>query len=160
MATRNSIPLLRLTREHRPELRVVAVGVVEEDEDEIIACAEAGVAGYHLRADSLDDLFAVIQKVLQGEFVCSPGISAVLIRRVSALAAQTRPPAPQLALTNREVEILRMLERGLSNRDIAGQLSIAVHTVKNHVHSVLRKLGVRTRHQAAALSRTLDYEVY
>ena len=155
VATRDNLTLLHLARERRPEAMVIAVGVEEEDEDEIIACAEGGVAGYHLRSDSLADLFDVIQQVNRGEFVCSPKVSAILLRRVSTLAAQSKPVARRGTLTNREVEILRMLEMGLSNRDIARQLSIAVHTVKNHVHSVLRKLGVSTRHQAAALSRDL-----
>ena len=60
----------------------------------------------------------------------------MLVRRLSALAARRQPAATELVLTPREVQILRMLEMGLSNRNIADQLGIAIHTVKNHVHSV------------------------
>lgn len=81
----------------------------------------------------------------------------MLLRRLSALAAQRQPAAKELVLTAREAQVLRMLEMGLSNRNIADHLGIAIHTVKNHVHSVLTKLGVRTRAEAAALARTIRY---
>jgi DNA-binding CsgD family transcriptional regulator len=81
----------------------------------------------------------------------------MLLRRLSALAARRQPVAKELVLTAREAQILRMLEMGLSNRNIADHLGIAIHTVKNHVHSVLTKLGVSTRAEAAALARTVRY---
>ncbi|WP_083453138.1 response regulator transcription factor [Mycolicibacterium goodii] len=154
MATRNSAMLLRQALQRSPHVRVIVMGLSEDDESEIVACAEAGVAGYHLRSDSLKDLLVLIHKVAAGESLCSPRVSAILLRRLSALASQRQPAAKELVLTSREIQILRLLEMGLSNRDIAEQLCIAVHTVKNHVHSLLAKLGVSTRAQAAALART------
>lgn len=158
MATRDSAGLLRSALNLGPHVRVVALGVFEDDESEIVACAEAGVAGYHLRTESLEDLLVLIHKVAAGESHCSPRVSAVLLRRLSSLASQRQPVPKELALTDREAQILGMLKLGLSNRDIAEQLCIAVHTVKNHVHSLLSKLGVSTRAQAAALARTIEYE--
>jgi DNA-binding NarL/FixJ family response regulator len=108
-----------------------------------------------MRTDSLEDLLVLIRKVAAGESSCPPRVSAILLRRLSALASQRQPPVRELALTAREIQILRMLELGRSNRDIAAQLAIAVHTVKNHVHSLLTKLGVSTRAEAAAVSRTI-----
>lgn len=96
----------------------------------------------------------MIHKVAAGESLCSPRVSAILLRRLSTLASQRQPVHKELVLTSREIQILRLLEMGLSNRDIAEQLCIAVHTVKNHVHSLLAKLGVSTRAQAAALARS------
>jgi DNA-binding NarL/FixJ family response regulator len=156
-ATRDSAILLRRALEMSPHARVIALGLSEEDESEIVACAEAGVAGYHTRTQSLEDLLLLIRRVAAGESFCSPRVSAILLRRLSALASQRQPVGEELVLTAREAQILRMLELGLSNREIAGQLCIAVHTVKNHVHSLLTKLGVSTRAQAAALSRTMRY---
>ena len=156
-ATRDSAMLLREALEMNPSARVIALGMSEDDESQIVACAEAGVAGYHMRSQSLEDLLLLMRKVAAGESLCSPRVSAILLRRLSALASQRQPVAEELVLTAREVQILGMLELGLSNRDIAGQLCIAVHTVKNHVHSLLTKLGVSTRAQAAALSRTIQY---
>jgi DNA-binding NarL/FixJ family response regulator len=155
LATRESGLLLRAAMDISPKVRVIVLGASEDNEPEIIACAEAGVAGYHMRTDSLEDLLVLIRMVASGETSCSPEVSAILLRRLSALASQRQPAAKELALTTREAQILRMLELGRSNQDIATQLSIAVHTVKNHVHSLLSKLGVSTRAEAAALSRTI-----
>lgn len=155
MGTRESISLVRVVREMCPSAKVVVVGVTEDDESAIVAWAEAGVAGYHLRSESLDDLRRLIDKVVRGDFSCSPKVSAILLKRFSALASQRTSESRELVLTAREVEILKLLEMGLSNRDIADELCIAVHTVKNHVHAVLSKLGVSTRAQAAAYARSL-----
>jgi DNA-binding NarL/FixJ family response regulator len=153
--TRGSALLLRAAMDISPGVRVIVLGASEDNESEIVACAEAGVAGYHMRTDSLEDLLVLIRKVAGGETLCSPRVSAILLRRLSALGSQRQPAAKELALTTREIQILRMLELGRSNQEIAMQLSIAVHTVKNHVHSLLTKLGVSTRAEAAALSRTI-----
>lgn len=154
MGSRESLALLDFLRREYPEARVIVMGISEDDELQVIACAEAGVAGYHMRTESLDDLLTLIRSVAAGGAVCSPEISAILLRRLSDLAARRHDPAEWL-LTAREAEILHLLESGLSNRDIATELCIAVHTVKNHVHSLLNKLGVRTRAQAAALSGSM-----
>ncbi|WP_308204736.1 response regulator transcription factor [Mycolicibacterium flavescens] len=155
VATRNSAVLLRRMFSSAPGAQVIAMGMSEDDEPEIVACAEAGVAGYHLRNESLEDLLILIRKVAAGESACSPAVSAILLRRLSALAAQRQGGAEELVLTSRETQILRMLEAGASNREIAETLCIAVHTVKNHVHNLLTKLGVSSRAQAAAISRTI-----
>lgn len=153
--TRDSAMLLRQALKLSQQVRVVVLGVSEDDESEIVGYAEAGVAGYHLRSESLEDLLVLIHNVAAGGSMCSPRVAAILLRRLSALAAQPRPAMPELVLTAREIQILRMLEMGMTNRDIADQLRIAVHTVKNHVHSLLTKLGVRTRVQAAARARAI-----
>lgn len=147
--------LLRATAGMGPRVPVVVLGVTADDEDAVISCAEAGVAGYHMRSDSLTDLLALINVVVDGGISCPPQISAMLLRQVSTVAARHRPAPRDPGLTTREIQILRMLELGRSNQDIATALSIAVHTVKNHVHSLLTKLGVNTRTEAAALAHTL-----
>ncbi|TFV59936.1 response regulator transcription factor [Mycobacterium sp. PS03-16] len=153
MGSREKTNLVRLVREACPDTKVIVVGISEDDEPDIVACAEAGVDGYHLRAESLEDLFALMARVARGESSCSPKVSAILLRRLSALAAQRKPETKELVLTAREIQILRLLESGFSNRDIADHLCIALHTVKNHVHSLLGKLGVSTRAEAAAYVR-------
>lgn len=153
MTTRESTALLRAIRRVCPETAVIAVCVAEDDEAAIIECAESGVLGYHLRHQSVEELHAVIADVVEGRSSCAPLISSVLMRHLSSMASRpSRGREPDL--TAREAEILRMLEVGMTNRDIADQLCIALHTVKNHVHSVLNKLAVRSRAEAAAYSRT------
>jgi DNA-binding NarL/FixJ family response regulator len=152
IATFDSELLLDAASTTFPNARLIVLGVSEDDESTIVACAEAGVTGYHTRNQSLEDLLVLMGRVAANESFCSPRVSAVLLRRLSALASARAPASKELVLTTREAQILQMLRVGMSNRDIATQLSIAVHTVKNHVHSLLSKLGVTTRGEAAAYS--------
>lgn len=132
--------------------RVVVLGV-RETEAEVVSCAEAGSAGYVLRGDSLESLCSVVQAVARDETICSPKTTAVLLRRVAALASERRSHNGLDLLTARECEILDLIEQGMANRDIASLLHIEVRTVKNHVHAILGKLGVQRRGQAAARAR-------
>jgi DNA-binding NarL/FixJ family response regulator len=154
LASVKSRSLVRAIQERNPHTRLIVLGINEEDEEEILQCAEAGVSGFLTRSDSLPHLLELIRKVTGGETLCSPRMAAVLLRLLADLAA-ARHPAPRLStLTDREKQILRLLELGCTNRAIAAELSIEVFTVKNHVHSVLTKLGVRRRGEAAAAART------
>jgi DNA-binding NarL/FixJ family response regulator len=129
-----------------------AIGA-SEHEDEVIACAEAGVSGYLTRAGSLADLHAMVKGAARGESLFSPRVAATLLRRVTSLAAERRSWIGPARLTARELEILGLIDQGLSNKEIAQGLSIEVRTVKNHVHSILDKLQVRRRGEAAARMR-------
>jgi DNA-binding NarL/FixJ family response regulator len=152
IATPDSAALLRTALATDPGARVVVLGVSDDDDDGVIQCAEAGAAGYHTRTQSFEDLLEVMGTVAAGEPSCPARVSSILLRRLAALGSQRQPEVQELTLTAREVQIFEMLKLGLSNREIATQLCIAVHTVKNHVHSLLTKLGVRTRNEAAALA--------
>jgi DNA-binding NarL/FixJ family response regulator len=158
MAIRGVGLLVRAALEIKSDVRIIVLGASEDADSDIIACAEAGVAAYHMRTNTLDELISLIDDVAAGQTLCPPEITAALLRRFSALGAQKPPPPKELVLTARETQILRMLELGRSNREIARYLDIAVHTVKNHVHSLLTKLGVSTRVEAAALARTIRTE--
>lgn len=133
------------------ETRVVALGV-RGMPDEVIALAEAGVAGYVTRDDPFERLVEVILSVARGEMPCSPQVSWHLMRRVARLAADVHD-APLARLTLREHEILRLIEEGLQNKEIASRLSIQLATVKNHVGNILEKLEARSRGEAAAVMR-------
>lgn len=153
MSAHGSLLLLRAAMDLRPSLRVIALGVSVDDEAEILASAEAGVAGYHMRSDSLDDLLALISEVAAGQSSCPPVVSAMVLRHMRSAAAEPTRSFSSVALTTREAQVLSMLEQGLSNQEIAAILRIALHTVKNHVHNVLTKLDVSTRAEAAAIVR-------
>ena len=152
MATSESLLILRAIVEVTPMAKVVVLGV-SEGEDEVVACAEAGAAGYLLRDGSVADLVAAIQSVASGETLCSPRIAATLLRRVAVLAAERQSLATLAHLTRRETEIVELIDQGLSNKEIARRLTIEVRTVKNHVHNVLEKLQVHRRGEAAARIR-------
>ena len=98
----------------------------------------------------MDDLVAVVESVARGECLLSPDIAAKLFRRVATLAREPRLEPIQETLTARELDVLRLIDEGLSNKEIATALSIELPTVKNHVHSILEKLDVRRRTAAAA----------
>jgi DNA-binding NarL/FixJ family response regulator len=133
------------------ETRLIALGVREVESD-VVEAAEAGVSGYVGRDASLQELVDAVECTARGESPCPPQIAALLIGRIAAAA---RGPAPDLAskLTPREAEIVELIDEGLSNKQIAGRLSIEPATVKNHVHNILEKLDVTRRGEAAAALR-------
>jgi two-component system, NarL family, nitrate/nitrite response regulator NarL len=136
----------------RMRVKVVAFSVADT-EDEVCECAEAGIAGYVARNGSKDDLIAAVENAVRGEVLCSPRVAASLFRRLAAHIQTTRQQPPEAALTSREQKIIELIDRGLSNKEIARQLKISLPTVKNHVHNILEKLQVRRRGAAAALLR-------
>jgi DNA-binding NarL/FixJ family response regulator len=135
---------------HWPGVRVVALGV--EQGLEVVPWAEAGAQGFVGRDASMDALGRVVDAAAEGELLCTPGVAAALCRRLAALAQLTRD-RPEAGLTFREREIARLMEQGLTNKEIAARLCIQSATVKNHVHSILAKLGARRRGEAAARMR-------
>jgi DNA-binding NarL/FixJ family response regulator len=143
-----------------PDAVVAARGIVKivafsvsETEDEICACAEAGIAGYVSRNGSKEDLVTAVESAIRGEVVCSPRVAASLFRRLAVRMRTTGPPGPEATLTGREHDIVALLDGGLSNKEIAQRLKLSTATVKNHVHNILDKLQVRRRGAAAAVMR-------
>lgn len=149
VATTDGLAAIRGVVESVPNARVVAVASPETESD-VIAYAEAGASGYVPRNGGLADLRAVIASTARGEALISPRVTAGLLRRLADLASSDWQLAPAGRLTPREAEILELIDEGLSNKQIARRLSIAVSTVKNHVHSILDKLQVERRGEAVA----------
>ncbi|MEV6871445.1 response regulator transcription factor [Amycolatopsis sp. NPDC051128] len=132
-------------------LPCVVLGIPDRAAD-VVAYAEAGIAGYVTNDHSFTDLLGTLRAATRGEFSCGAGVAAGLVGRLAALAAERRVQAVP-ALTHRELEILALIESGCPNKEIARLLHIQLTTVKNHVHNVLEKLGVRGRDEAAAVAR-------
>jgi DNA-binding NarL/FixJ family response regulator len=153
MATAGSLDLVRRLAGTIPRMRVVAFAV-EETEHDVLLCAEAGAAAYVPPDGTLDDLVNTIGSVARGELLCSPRIAATLFRALRVQTPEASVDRLALTLTAREREIAPLLERGLSNKEIAAQLNIEVATVKNHVHNLLEKLQVSSRGEAAARLRS------
>ena len=152
MAMHESFEIVHELRGAVPDTRVLALTIPEAD-GAVIACAEAGVAGFVTREASLSDLVDAISSAARGEACMSPRAAAALLRRVSALAAD-RPPVPTRGeLTAREREIVELVAVGLSNKAIAARLHVELATVKNHVHNILDKLQVHRRGEIAASMR-------
>ncbi|HEX4914312.1 MAG TPA: response regulator transcription factor [Vicinamibacterales bacterium] len=149
MATRNSLAVVRTIRQDLPSAHIIGFGV-DEVEGEVLACAEAGLSGYVTSDASLDELVAGIESACRGELLCTPKMAATLFRTLEQRRRDEVSQPKSVILTAREREVLRLVDEGLSNKEISARLSIEVSTVKNHVHNLLDKLQVTSRLQAAA----------
>jgi two-component system, NarL family, nitrate/nitrite response regulator NarL len=127
--------------------RVVAIGI-REVESEVLACAAAGVDGYVPLDAAAEDVAAVLASVMRRELVCSPKVAASLYKSAALLGAVSAE-----RLTQRELEVVDLMNAGLSNKEIARRLGIGATTAKNHVQNILQKLQVHRRGQAAAKLR-------
>jgi two-component system nitrate/nitrite response regulator NarL len=148
MATTGSLQLVGSIRALKSTPKVVALAV-PDTEDEVLACAAAGVSGYVTREDSLETMVAAIKAVARGGLLCTPRMAAVLFDRVGALTMD-RIQLGTDELTPREREVLWLIGDGFSNKEIAQRLCIELPTVKNHVHNILEKLRVHRRADAVA----------
>jgi DNA-binding NarL/FixJ family response regulator len=137
-----------------PITKIIAFAVSEVD-DVVLACADAGIAGYVAPDGSASDLISAVEFALRDELYCSPRIAHLLSRRIGALSARIAgSPEPQ-TLTRRERQILDLVGEGKSNKEIGRALRISNATVKNHVHNILEKLQVHRRGEAAAWLRAV-----
>lgn len=139
----------RLTPE--ASVRGIIAFAVSNDVASQVALAECGVRGYVSHDASMEELFAATRAALRGELHCTPTLAAALARRLAAV--RTGRLDRVTALSHRERDIVRLVDDGLSNKEIALRLHIELATVKNHVHHILRKLGVQRRGEAAAVLR-------
>lgn len=141
---------LQITREIRkavPGIKVVMIGM-DADEKGFLRAVGDGVVGYLLKEASASEIADAVHAVANNDAVCPPSLCRALFDYVaSPQAAQVAPLQIRhdLGLTRRELQLVQMLARGLTNKEIAAQLNLSENTIKNHVHRMLRKLGARDR---------------
>jgi DNA-binding NarL/FixJ family response regulator len=143
----------RIKRE-LPSVSIIVLAV-QEDEDALFDAIKAGAAAFILKDISPDDLVNVIRRVANGEYLINdkvfsqPAVASRVLKEFRELAIYGQEAAPIFApLSPREVEILDNIAQGMTNKQVAYQLSISEQTVKNHMSSILRKLSVNDRTQA------------
>ncbi|MGH9069084.1 MAG: response regulator [Acidimicrobiales bacterium] len=143
----NGIEAARTISETAPATKILML-TVSDDEDDLYEAVKAGACGYLLKEISVEEVAAAVRAVVRGQSLISPSMASKLLTEFATLSkrAEQRFPAP--TLTNRELEVLSLAARGLSNRDIAEQLFISENTVKNHVRNILEKLHLHSRMQA------------
>ena len=142
----------------QPGVRVLALTTFDDDED-VFAALRAGAVGYLLKDVSSERLVEALLAAVRGESVLQPSVAAKVVARFARLPDTDAAPRPQplvVPLSDRELDVLRLLADGRSNREIATALFLAEGTIKNHVTNVLGKLGARDRTQAALRARALD----
>jgi DNA-binding NarL/FixJ family response regulator len=157
-ARHDSVKLLKDLVAAAPNSRVVAFGVKDTDE-EILALAAAGTAGYVCNSAEASDVVKVLGRVMCDELPCSPRAAASLYRRVAALSRRGVEPVGVVRgvpLSRRELQIARLIDCGLTNKQIGRELGIEAATVKNHVHNLCEKLEVHRRGEAAARIRAIS----
>lgn len=125
-----------------PHVRVIAVTSFLEEE-KVRAALDAGAAGYLLKDAEADEVADAIRTVVRGDVAVSPSVARTLV------AATRRPETPQVVLTTREAEVIRLVADGLTNQQIASRLGVAERTARTHVSNILTKLGLTSRTQAA-----------
>ena len=149
----DSLPLLLENSDNSPQLRGFTRAVkcvliaMEDDEKTFLMAVKRGVLGYVLQEAAAADVVAAIRAVARGEAVCPPQYTRGLFKYVASLA-QDLPNGrrrARLGLTNREQQLLPLIARGMTNKEIATQLHLSEQTIKNHVHRILRKTGVGDR---------------
>ncbi|HOS79818.1 MAG TPA: response regulator transcription factor [Anaerolineae bacterium] len=138
-----------------PDVRVIVLTTFDDDED-IFEGLRAGALGYLLKDASSAKLFEAVRAAARGESFLQPSVATKVVAEFARLVEQApRIEAPVAALSERELAVLRLVAQGASNKEIATTLFIAEGTVKNHLTSILAKLEVRDRTQAALKAREL-----
>ena len=146
----NGIEATRRIRSRFPEMRVLVLTTYDDDQW-VFDAIRAGASGYLLKDTPREGILQAIRGTLAGKSFVDPGVAGKLLDRVASKQVQ---PETLLTdkLTGREVDVLRLIARGLNNTEIAARLSLSEGTVRNHVSAVLAKLGVADRTQAAVIA--------
>jgi DNA-binding NarL/FixJ family response regulator len=123
---------------------------VSDEEDDLYEAVKAGATGYLLKEISIEEVADAIRAVTQGQSLISPSMASKLLTEFNSLAkrAEEKQQVPVPRLTERELEVLKLVAQGMSNREIAEQLFISENTVKNHVRNILEKLHLHSRMEA------------
>lgn len=139
----NGILATRVIKREMPHIHVIALTIYEDEE--VVDMVRAGVSAYVLKDVAGSELIDTINRVMQGEVVIHPRVANRLVRELSRNEKKNK----DIRLTKRESDVLALLVKGHSNKEMAEAMFISEKTVKNHLTSIFRKLGVKDRTQAA-----------
>ena len=151
----DSLRVAEKVKKEFPESKVIVMDLLPVHED-IVEFVNAGVSGFIMKDATLDELVHTIRSVVKGLHVLPPQMTGTLFSAIARTAvARGRPKAlDAVRMTPREREVINLIAGGLGNKEIAGRLRIATHTVKSHVRNIMEKLMLHTRLQIAAYAHT------
>jgi DNA-binding NarL/FixJ family response regulator len=133
---------------------------MEEEEEPFLTAVRFGVSGYLLNDASPSDVVAAVRAVGRGEAVCPPRLCRALLRSV-AQGAREMPPqikrGPTLGLTIRQQQLISLVAKGLTNKEIASQLNLSEFTIKNHIHRIMKQVEAESRYEVVAAARASGY---
>ena len=155
MPVLNGIDASKRIKSLYPDIKIIMLTSINERET-VLQAFNSGVNAYAMKNISTEKLVDVIKMVMNGEVWIAPSIANYILEVLSGMApvGETIRSANDFNLTNREKEILTLISKGMNNKDIANKLVISLYTVKNHVKSIIQKLAVEDRTQAAILALT------
>jgi DNA-binding NarL/FixJ family response regulator len=149
MPKASGIEAARRIREEQPDVAILML-TISEDESDLFEAIKAGATGYLLKEISIDEVSDAVRAVAAGQSRLAPEMASKLLTEFALLSHRTQnaDAGSPVRLTDREMDVLRLVARGLSNREIAKELFISENTVKNHVRNILEKLHLHSRMEA------------
>jgi len=149
MPKRSGIEACVAIKEVAPTARIIMLTVSDEEAD-LYDAVKNGASGYLLKDSSIDEVAAAIRSVAGGQSLISPSMASKLLTEFATMIKKgdERQQVPAPRLTDRELEVLKLVAKGLNNRDIAKELFISENTVKNHIRNILEKLQLHSRMEA------------
>lgn len=155
MPRSGGIEACRAIKEVAPSAKIIILTMSDEEED-LFEAVRAGASGYLLKDIPLDQVAEAVRSVHGGQSLISPPMAGKLLSEFAALARRDESAPPQQIpapkLTDREMQVLKLVARGMNNRDIAKELFISDNTVKNHVRNILEKLQIHSRMEAVMVA--------
>jgi NarL family two-component system response regulator LiaR len=150
MPIMNGVEATRQIRTRYPDIKVLVLTTYDDDEW-VFDAIQAGASGYLLKDTPRDEVIKAIRGTVTGKTYVDPSIAGKVLRQASS--HQTQPASLITSqLTEREIEVLRLIAKGLNNKDISDRLFLSEGTIRNHVSAILAKLGVSDRTQAAVIA--------
>lgn len=156
LRSQSSLRIAETIKKRFPQAQIVVMDLIPV-QAEVIEFVKAGVSGFILKDATIEDFLQTIRSVADGKKVLPPPLAESLFSHIVEFAVQTGKAdrlMKAVKLTKREHEVVNLISRGMSNKEIAGELNIAVHTVKSHVHNTLEKLALQTRLELASFALT------
>jgi DNA-binding NarL/FixJ family response regulator len=149
MPKRSGIEAATEIKETLPHVKILML-TISDDEADLYEAIKAGASGYLLKEIPIEEVADAIRSVWAGQSRISPSMASKLLSEFAAMskASEDKPQMPAPRLTDREMEVLRLVAQGLNNRDIAKKLFISENTVKNHIRNILEKLHLHSRMEA------------
>ena len=147
MPRRSGIEACLTIKEIAPTARIIMLTVSDEEAD-LYEAVKNGASGYLLKDSSIDEVAQAIRVVADGQSLISPSMAIKLLDEFKQMSRSDRQQVPTPRLTERELEVLKLVAQGLNNREIAKRLFISENTVKNHVRNILEKLQLHSRMEA------------
>ena len=147
MPKKSGIEACLAIKESVPSAKIIMLTVADEEAD-LYEAVKSGASGYLLKDSSIEEVAQAIRVVADGQSLISPSMAIKLIDEFKQMSRPERETGPALRLTERELDVLRLVAQGHSNKEIAARLFISENTVKNHVRNMLEKLQLHSRMEA------------